>query len=104
MALGAATAAAPLEVLSPWGEAWRVFRSNKAALLGLLMLRGPQTAGELRVNSERWHRFADISSVFGVPSGCAVGATGLQARPATSRKRRRDIRVGRPMNGERRRD
>lgn len=36
---------------------------QSAALLGLLMLRGPQTAGELRVNSERWHRFADISSV-----------------------------------------
>jgi uncharacterized protein YceH (UPF0502 family) len=34
-----------------------------AALLGLLMLRGPQTAGELRIHSERWHRFADISSV-----------------------------------------
>ena len=32
-------------------------------LLALLMLRGPQTAGELRINSERWHRFADISSV-----------------------------------------
>jgi len=27
------------------------------------MLRGPQTAGELRINSERWYRFADISSV-----------------------------------------
>jgi uncharacterized protein YceH (UPF0502 family) len=37
--------------------------SQSAALLGLLMLRGPQTAGELRINSERWHRFADISSV-----------------------------------------
>jgi uncharacterized protein len=36
---------------------------QSAALLGLLMLRGPQTAGELRINSERWHRFADISSV-----------------------------------------
>jgi uncharacterized protein YceH (UPF0502 family) len=32
-------------------------------VLGLLMLRGPQTAGELRINTERWHRFADISSV-----------------------------------------
>jgi uncharacterized protein YceH (UPF0502 family) len=29
------------------------------------MLRGPQTAGELRINSERWYRFADISSVEG---------------------------------------
>jgi uncharacterized protein YceH (UPF0502 family) len=37
--------------------------SQSSALLGLLMLRGPQTAGELRINSERWHRFADISSV-----------------------------------------
>jgi uncharacterized protein YceH (UPF0502 family) len=27
------------------------------------MLRGPQTVGELRINSERLHRFADISSV-----------------------------------------
>ena len=36
---------------------------QSAALLCLLMLRGPQTAGELRINSERWHRFADISSV-----------------------------------------
>lgn len=37
--------------------------SQAAALLGLLILRGPQTAAELRTNAERWHRFADISSV-----------------------------------------
>jgi uncharacterized protein YceH (UPF0502 family) len=36
---------------------------QSAVLLGLMMLRGPQTAGELRINSERWYRFADISSV-----------------------------------------
>lgn len=36
---------------------------QSAVLLGLLMLRGPQTAGELRINAERWYRFADISSV-----------------------------------------
>ncbi|MGZ5180168.1 MAG: YceH family protein [Ramlibacter sp.] len=36
---------------------------QSAALIGLLLLRGPQTAGELRINTERWHRFADISSV-----------------------------------------
>jgi uncharacterized protein YceH (UPF0502 family) len=34
-----------------------------SALLAGLMLRGPQTAGELRINSERLHAFADISSV-----------------------------------------
>ena len=36
-----------------------------AVLLGLLILRGPQTAGELRLNAERWYKFADISSVEG---------------------------------------
>jgi uncharacterized protein YceH (UPF0502 family) len=38
---------------------------QSAVILGLLMLRGPQTAGELRLNAERWYRFADISSVEG---------------------------------------
>ncbi len=36
-----------------------------AVLLGMLLLRGPQTAGELRLNTERWYPFADISSVEG---------------------------------------
>jgi uncharacterized protein YceH (UPF0502 family) len=36
-----------------------------AVLLGMLMLRGPQTAGELRLNTERWYPFSDISSVEG---------------------------------------
>jgi len=34
-----------------------------AALLAGLMLRGPQTAAELRANCERLYRFADLSSV-----------------------------------------
>ena len=38
---------------------------QSAVLLGLLMLRGPQTAAQLRMNAERWYRFADISSVEG---------------------------------------
>lgn len=38
---------------------------QSAVLLGLLMLRGPQTAAELRLNAERWYRFADSSSVEG---------------------------------------
>ena len=37
--------------------------TQSTALLTMLVLRGPQTAGELRINSERLHRFADISSV-----------------------------------------
>lgn len=37
--------------------------SQSVALLTVLMLRGPQTAGELRLNCERLHKFADISTV-----------------------------------------
>lgn len=37
--------------------------SQSAALLTILLLRGPQTAAELRLNSARLHAFADISSV-----------------------------------------
>jgi uncharacterized protein YceH (UPF0502 family) len=37
--------------------------AQATALLAVLMLRGPQTVGELRINSERLHRFADTSSV-----------------------------------------
>lgn len=37
--------------------------AQSTALLAMLMLRGPQTAGELRINCERLHKFADISSV-----------------------------------------
>ena len=48
-------------------NAGRVFGvpSQSVALLAVLMLRGPQTSAELRLNCERLHRFADISSVEG---------------------------------------
>jgi uncharacterized protein YceH (UPF0502 family) len=39
--------------------------SQSVALLATLMLRGPQTASELRTASERLHRFADGSAVEG---------------------------------------
>lgn len=39
--------------------------SQSVALLTMLMLRGPQTAAELRLHTERLHRFADVSSVEG---------------------------------------
>ncbi|MDQ6629379.1 MAG: YceH family protein [Pseudomonadota bacterium] len=39
--------------------------SQSVALLAVLMLRGPQTASELRANCDRLHRFADLSSVEG---------------------------------------
>lgn len=37
--------------------------TQSVAILATLMLRGPQTSGELRINTERLHKFADISAV-----------------------------------------
>jgi len=48
---------------------------ESSALLTALLLRGPQTAGELRIGCERLHHFADISAVEGVLNE-------LAARPA----------------------
>ncbi len=39
--------------------------SQSVALLAVLLLRGPQTASELRANSDRLHRFADQSAADG---------------------------------------
>ncbi len=38
----------------------------QAVVMGLLMLRGPQTAAELRTNSERWYKFADLAALDNV--------------------------------------
>ena len=45
----------------------------QAVVLGLLMLRGPQTPAELRSNGDRWYKFADAAAVENV-------LTDLQAR------------------------
>lgn len=50
--------------------------SQSEALLAILMLRGPQTVGELRINSERLHRFADTSAVEGFLQELATRASG----------------------------
>lgn len=46
-------------------NARKVFKlpEQSVAILAVLMLRGAQTAGELRLNCDRLHSFADISSV-----------------------------------------
>jgi uncharacterized protein len=36
---------------------------DQGAILGLLMLRGPQTPAELRTNGDRWTKFADSAAV-----------------------------------------
>ena len=49
--------------------------TQSGAILTSLMLRGPQTAGELRISCERLHGFSDISAVEGFLAE-------LAARPA----------------------
>ena len=63
-----------------------------AALLAVLMLRGPQTAGEIRTNCERLHRFIDIPAVEALlielatrPDGALL--TELPRQPGSREKR-----------------
>ncbi len=42
---------------------WGLDTAGKRALLTLLLLRGPQTAGELKSRSERLHAFASLDEV-----------------------------------------
>ena len=50
--------------------------TQASALLTVLILRGPQTAGELRLNCERLHKFADISAVEAFLEELAARANG----------------------------
>ena len=76
-------------VTNSWGASRRVVRyshnlpqvlgtdQGTTALAATLMLRGPQTPGELRTACERMYRFADLSSVeayLEAMSGRASGA------------------------------
>ena len=49
---------------------------DQAVVLGLLMLRGPQTPAELRSNGERWTKFADVAAVEAVLNELQVRGDG----------------------------
>jgi uncharacterized protein len=66
--------------------------SQSVALLAALMLRGAQTVGELRIGTERLHRFADISAVEGFLHELASRSSGalvveLPRQPGTRETR-----------------
>ncbi len=48
-------------------------KAHKTAVLCVLMLRGPQTAGEIRGRAERMHRFEDIAEVEEILTGFMDG-------------------------------
>ncbi len=57
--------------------------TQAVALLAALMLRGPQTVGELRISCDRLHRFADIVGRRRLPAR-ARGEAGRGARRRAS--------------------
>jgi hypothetical protein len=53
---------------------------TQAVVMGLLVLRGPQTPAELRTNGDRWYKFSDAAAVEGVLQELQLrGDTGGQA-------------------------
>jgi uncharacterized protein YceH (UPF0502 family) len=83
--------------------------SQSAALLACLMLRGPQTPGELRINCERLHSFADISAVQGFLDELAVRPGGalvvqLPRQPGSRENRWAHLLSGTPSAEEKQPD
>ena len=75
--------------------------SQSVALLAALMLRGPQTTGELRINCERLHHFSDISAVEGFLHELAAREAGalvveLSRQPGTRETRWTHLLSGSP--------
>lgn len=71
-------------------------------LLAVLMLRGAQTASELRANCERLHRFADASAVEGYLDELAARASGaltvkLARQPGAREPRWSHLLCGEPV-------
>jgi uncharacterized protein YceH (UPF0502 family) len=80
--------------------------TQSTALLTMLMLRGPQTAGELRINCERLHKFADIASVESFLEELAARAEGglvveLPRQPGSRENRWMHLLSGTPAPDER---
>ena len=73
---------------------------QSVALLAVLFLRGPQTAGELRINSERLHRFGDILSVQAFLEELATRAEGSLARELPKQPGAREARWAHLLSGE----
>ena len=73
---------------------------QSVALLAVLFLRGPQTAGELRINSDRLHRFGDILAVEGFLRELAERSEGALVRELPKQAGARETRWVHLMSGE----
>src|SRR5258706_13997139 len=73
---------------------------QSVALLAVLFLRGPQTAGELRINSDRLHKFGDILAVEGFLHELAERPDGALVRELAKQPGARETRWGNLGSGE----
>ncbi len=73
---------------------------QSVALLAILFLRGPQTAGELRINAERLHKFGDILAVEGFLRELAERGEGALVRELAKQAGARETRWVHLMSGE----
>lgn len=70
------------------------------ALLAALFLRGAQTVGELRIGTERLHRFGDLSSVQGFLDELAERPAGALVRELPRAPGSRETRWAHLLSGE----
>jgi hypothetical protein len=73
---------------------------QSVAVLAVLFLRGPQTAGELRINSERLHKFGDILAVEGFLNELAERAEGALVKELPRQPGMRETRWAHLLSGE----
>ena len=70
---------------------------REAAILCELMLRGPQTVGELRNRADRMHRFDDIAEVESLLDRMGELVTKLPRRPGEKEQRYAHLLSGEPQ-------
>ena len=73
---------------------------QSVALLAALFLRGAQTAGELRISSDRLHKFGDILAVEGFLNEMAERAGGALVRELARQPGARETRWAHLLSGE----
>jgi hypothetical protein len=73
---------------------------QSVALLAILFLRGSQTAGELRINAERLHKFGDILAVEGFLRELAERPEGALVRELPKQAGARETRWVHLVSGE----
>src|SRR5437764_10673949 len=73
---------------------------QSVALIAVLFLRGPQTAGELRINTDRLHRFGDILSVEAFLNELAERKEGALVRELAKAPGARETRWMHLLSGE----